>query len=87
MKGEAVEQIPPLATLGRDDRKPAGCGRDDMVAALGRDDRDGRSFGSGLRPTLRMTEATAHDDRGRTGRDGKIEGEVRTSEPALIMND
>ena len=59
MKGEAVEQIPPLATLGRDDRKPAGCGRDDMVAALGRDDRDGRSFGSGLRPTLRMTEAGA----------------------------
>ena len=38
MKGEAVQQIPPLATLGRDDR-------------------DGRSFDSGLRPTLRMTEA------------------------------
>ena len=45
MKGEAVQQIPPLAALGRDD----------MVAALGRDD--------------------------------KIEGGVRTSEPALIMND
>ncbi len=43
MKGEAVQQIPPLATLGRDDG-------------------DGRSFGSGLRPTLRMTEATGRDD-------------------------
>ena len=30
MKGEDVEQIPPLAALGRDDR----------VAALGRDDKN-----------------------------------------------
>ena len=43
MKGKAVQQIPPLATLGRDDR----------TAALGRDDRDNRSEDKKVLPEVR----------------------------------
>ena len=46
-------------------------------AAVERSDSKGRSFGSGLRPTLRMTEATAQDNRANHTDDNQVLPEVR----------
>ena len=46
-------------------------------AAVERSDSKGRFLGSGLRPTLRMTEATGQDDRANRSEDKKMLPEVR----------
>ena len=46
-------------------------------AAVERSDSKGRSFGSGLRPPLRMTESTAQDNRANHTDDNQVLPEVR----------